>query len=266
MATIELKSVTLGAGGPKTAWSALNQNGFSDRDIASNKELLAFVALHSGVKDFTRIRAGATILVPLRSSLTQVVAEVRDHADRYVDAMRKVDGGLDTWKKQFAGDTMAKAANVALPLPSPVPPMSSAPAPATAGPLPAAATSDTANAGRTAPVRVGRLAVPADRYGDFRRRVFEGVGLGPLLPPNKTALKWDPPTTNTDGTPCTDLAGYKLYFGDQSRTYTTTIDVGNRTTFTIFDLPAGVHFFAVTAYNTAGAESDFSNEASKASR
>ncbi len=29
-------------------------------------------------------------------------------------------------------------------------------------------------------------------------------------------LAWDAPTTNTDGTPLTDLAGYKIYYGPTS--------------------------------------------------
>jgi hypothetical protein len=29
----------------------------------------------------------------------------------------------------------------------------------------------------------------------------------------QATLSWDPPTTNVDGTPLTDLAGYKVYYG-----------------------------------------------------
>ena len=29
----------------------------------------------------------------------------------------------------------------------------------------------------------------------------------------EVTLSWDPPTTNADGTPLTDLAGYKVYYG-----------------------------------------------------
>jgi hypothetical protein len=76
-------------------------------------------------------------------------------------------------------------------------------------------------------------------------------------------LTWDPPTTNVDGTPCTDLAGYKAYVGLAPRSYTQTIDVGNATTYSITNLPEGTYYFAVTAYDTAGNESDYSNEVSK---
>lgn len=68
-------------------------------------------------------------------------------------------------------------------------------------------------------------------------------------------LAWDP---NTES----DLAGYKLYYGTASGVYGTVISVGNQTTYTVTGLPAGTYYFAVTAYNTEGLESGFSNEVS----
>jgi hypothetical protein len=77
-------------------------------------------------------------------------------------------------------------------------------------------------------------------------------------------LAWDPPTTNTDGTPLTNLAGYKIYYGTTSGSYTNTIDAGNVTASVVTDLVDGLaYYFAVTAYNSAGGESSFSNEISK---
>jgi hypothetical protein len=73
-------------------------------------------------------------------------------------------------------------------------------------------------------------------------------------------LEWDPPT-NADGTPITTLAGYKLYYGPNSRTYPTNVTVGNHTTFTLDGLEAGTtYYFAVTAYDQAGIESEYSQE------
>jgi hypothetical protein len=67
-------------------------------------------------------------------------------------------------------------------------------------------------------------------------------------------LTWDP---NTEP----DIAGYKFYYGVQSRIYTNVADVGNLITNTVSGLTEGMtYYFAVTAYNTAGVESDFSNE------
>jgi hypothetical protein len=60
-----------------------------------------------------------------------------------------------------------------------------------------------------------------------------------------------------------DLAGYRIYYGVSSREYTNRVEVGNVTTTTVSNLPSGAtYYFAATAYNTAGLESDFSNEAS----
>jgi hypothetical protein len=76
-------------------------------------------------------------------------------------------------------------------------------------------------------------------------------------------LSWDVPTTNADGTPLTDLAGFKVYYGNASGNYTTIIDVGNITTYVVSNLSPGPHYFTVTAYNISGYESDYSIESSK---
>jgi Bacterial Ig-like domain (group 2) len=76
-------------------------------------------------------------------------------------------------------------------------------------------------------------------------------------------LAWDAPTTYEDGTPVTDLAGFKIYYGTSSGNYTSIIDVGNITTYVINTLASGTYYFAVTAYYTSGNQSGYSNEASK---
>ena len=69
-------------------------------------------------------------------------------------------------------------------------------------------------------------------------------------------LAWDP---NSEP----DLQGYKIYYGTSSRNYTVTLDVGNVTSYTVRDLDESkTYFFAVTAYDTAGNESDYSQEVS----
>jgi hypothetical protein len=58
-------------------------------------------------------------------------------------------------------------------------------------------------------------------------------------------------------------AGYRIYDGISSHTYTNIVQVGNVTNATISGLPVGVtYFFSVTAYDTTGLESPFSNEIS----
>jgi hypothetical protein len=58
-----------------------------------------------------------------------------------------------------------------------------------------------------------------------------------------------------------DVAGYRVYQGKNSHHYTTMISVGNSTTCTVTNLePGKTYYFAVTAYDTSGNESSFSQE------
>jgi hypothetical protein len=59
-----------------------------------------------------------------------------------------------------------------------------------------------------------------------------------------------------------NLVGYKIYYGVASRSYKTTIDVGNVTSYTVTRLKPGNYYFCVTAYYTSGIESNWSNEVS----
>jgi len=72
-------------------------------------------------------------------------------------------------------------------------------------------------------------------------------------------LAWTPPTTNEDGTPLTDLAGHRAYWGNVSGLYTGVLDVGMATT-AVLTIHEGRSYFAVTAYDLAGNESEFSQE------
>ena len=72
----------------------------------------------------------------------------------------------------------------------------------------------------------------------------------------QVTLAWDP---NSEG----DLAGYKVHYGTASGSYSVHIDVHNVTTYTVTGLSDGqTYYFAVTAYNTSGAESGYSNPVS----
>lgn len=71
---------------------------------------------------------------------------------------------------------------------------------------------------------------------------------------NTVTLAWDP-------SPEPDVAGYILYYGPASTVYTNSIDVGNAVTGRVSGLTvSATYFFVVTAYNTAGLQSDPSNE------
>jgi hypothetical protein len=82
-------------------------------------------------------------------------------------------------------------------------------------------------------------------------------------PAGTISLAWDAPTSNADGRPLTDLAGYKIYYGTASGTYDHSIDVGKVTTYTLTGLAQGqTYYIAVTAYDTSNNQSGYSNEAS----
>ena len=101
--------------------------------------------------------------------------------------------------------------------------------------------------------------------GIFSFLVFIALFLYPNSAfPGLATLTWNAPATNTDGTPLTDLSGYKIYYGTASGNYSQTIDVGGITSSTVSNLTDGTtYYFAVTAYDTSGNESAYSNEVSK---
>lgn len=69
-------------------------------------------------------------------------------------------------------------------------------------------------------------------------------------------LAWDP-------NPEPDIAGYLLSYGTSPGVHTTTVDVGNRTTYQVSNLAAGSrYYFVVRAYNTRGVVSEPSSEVS----
>jgi hypothetical protein len=78
-------------------------------------------------------------------------------------------------------------------------------------------------------------------------------------------VTWTAPTTNSDGTALTDLAGYRIAYGRAADSLTESVSVNNAglTTYTVDGLVSGAWFFAVYAVNTAGTESDTSNVATK---
>jgi PKD repeat protein len=73
----------------------------------------------------------------------------------------------------------------------------------------------------------------------------------------QATLAWD---ASTDP----KVTGYKLYYGTASRTYSPTpISVGMVTSYTVSNLTEGArYYFAVTAHDSRGAQSAFSNEVS----
>src|ERR1035441_9995387 len=106
------------------------------------------------------------------------------------------------------------------------------------------------------------LAVCSDRV---RRTaltvVFLGVliALAPLssLATSSVTLAWDP-NSGTD-----IITNYNIYYGAASATYTNTVAAATNTMVTISNLVDGTtYYFAATAVDTTGLESDYSTEIS----
>lgn len=97
--------------------------------------------------------------------------------------------------------------------------------------------------------------------------LFLFIGGWALTPPataGQAILSWDPPSTNADGSPLTDLSGYRIYYGTSPGVYGTMRDVGNVMSSTVTNLADGSpYYFVVTAYDLSGNESGFSNEVNK---
>jgi hypothetical protein len=77
-----------------------------------------------------------------------------------------------------------------------------------------------------------------------------------------TTLSWVAPTTRTDGSPLTNLAGYKIFYGRMSGTYDHQININNPgiSTYVVENLVSGDWYFALAAYDSQGIDSDRSNE------
>jgi hypothetical protein len=80
-----------------------------------------------------------------------------------------------------------------------------------------------------------------------------GAAVGPAVA-GQVTLAWD---ANTE----VELSGYRIHYGTASGVYGTPTDVGNVTTYTVTGLADGqLYFFALTAYDSLGGTSGFSNE------
>lgn len=90
----------------------------------------------------------------------------------------------------------------------------------------------------------------------------------PTSPPPTTGsatLKWTAPTTNSNGSALTDLAGYHIYYGTSVGSLSNKVSVTSASTltYTVTGLGQGTWYFAITAYTNTGLESALSNVGSK---
>jgi hypothetical protein len=68
-------------------------------------------------------------------------------------------------------------------------------------------------------------------------------------------------TVAWDSNPEPEVAGYKIYYGTHSGSYTSSVDAGNTTNILLSGLQDGAtYFFAAVAYDASNNESGYSNE------
>jgi hypothetical protein len=123
----------------------------------------------------------------------------------------------------------------------------------------------------------GRLeGTPATVDVGTRRNIHIGVSDGRhhiWLPPfdltvmavsnGSVTVTWEAPVENTDNSPLNDLAGFNVYWGtnpDVPAGVVPIADTGIRT-YLFRGLPPGVYYFATTALNSFGVESEPSDPA-----
>ncbi len=78
-------------------------------------------------------------------------------------------------------------------------------------------------------------------------------------------LSWIPPTTNTNGTPLTNLSGYRIYYGTSSSSLKQSVQITNSgiSSYVIDNLSPATWYFTVVSYNNENIESPLSEVVSK---
>lgn len=119
-------------------------------------------------------------------------------------------------------------------------------------------------------------AAQVGAYANIRITVSDGTNNAslPAFSINVTAaspttgsatLTWQPPTERTDGTALTNLAGYRIYYGNSPGNYPSTVNLTNPglTTYVIDNLASGTWYFVMTSIDATGLESTQTNPVSK---
>jgi hypothetical protein len=78
-------------------------------------------------------------------------------------------------------------------------------------------------------------------------------------------LSWLPPTTNTNGTPLTNLAGYKIYYGTNPYSLNQSVQITNPgiASYVIGNLSPATWYFSLVSYNSENIKSPLSQVVSK---
>jgi hypothetical protein len=125
--------------------------------------------------------------------------------------------------------------------------------------------------------QIGGTPTPADvgTYANVMISVSDGKATASLAAfainvvgtaTGSATLTWTPPTGNTDGSALSDLAGYRIYWGTAQGNYPNSVALNNPglTSYVVEQLAPATWYFVVTAVNSSGVESQYSNVASKA--
>jgi hypothetical protein len=94
-----------------------------------------------------------------------------------------------------------------------------------------------------------------------------GSGGSPSTGTGSATLAWNAPTQNSDGSSLTDLAGFRVYYGTTSGTYTEAVTISSpyATSYTLSNLAGDkTYYIVLKAYDTANNESAPSAEMKKA--
>jgi hypothetical protein len=111
-------------------------------------------------------------------------------------------------------------------------------------------------------------------YSSITIRVSDGVATASLpafainvqqIATGSATLSWQAPTTRSDGSPLTNLAGYRIRYGTTVGSYPNLIQIANGglTSAVIENLSRATWYFVATAYDSTGAESSYSSVVSK---
>ncbi len=118
----------------------------------------------------------------------------------------------------------------------------------------------TAYAAANKPVS-GTVTLAAASAPNVHSYTLSCVSPGDLI----ATVSWTAPTQNTDGSPLTDLGGFRLLWGKSATVLDQTVYVQDQAAKTWVNptLTAGTWYFGVMAFNTGGIEGALSNVASK---
>jgi len=106
-------------------------------------------------------------------------------------------------------------------------------------------------------VTTGRIWTQTGTVGAWTR--VEDINWGAVT--GSATLTWTKPTQNTNGSALTNLAGYRIVYGQAADSLDQVIEVPNpsMTTYIVDGLSPATWYFAIKAYNSAGVESAPSN-------